>query len=357
MTPRTLILSLRGQPADVARAAGFEWEDLIATWEGAELIAPPRGHVARADRWGRWAQRALRHAPALAQRLAPTPSQARYELLVVVCRSPQDLLRLGPLAPLRARCRRAICWFSELWAGTIPSRRLDPLRTFDVIGLSYHGSVAPLQARLPEVQIRFVPPAVDTLAFQRDPELARPIDMLYMGRRDPGLHAQLQRWANAGDRHYVFTTARPGALWPPAREHRQQLAAQIGRARHFMVHPAKFDAPQQTRGQQELGFRYFEGLAAGAALVGNAPQPPVLRALFDWEDSVFALPPGDPHAADVLSRLDADPERVLAAGARNACHARQRHDWVHRWLDLLAAAGVEPTPAARARAATLRDGG
>ena len=47
------------------------------------------------------------------------------------------------------------------------------------------------------------------------------------------------------------------------REHRLLLANTIKNSRYFIVQTAKVDREDHTAGQQEVGFRYFEGAAGG----------------------------------------------------------------------------------------------
>ena len=56
------------------------------------------------------------------------------------------------------------------------------------------------------------------------------------------------------------------------RQHRELFANMAKRSRYFLVSPAKIDRTDETRGQVEIGHRYFEGAAAGAVMIGQAAE-------------------------------------------------------------------------------------
>jgi hypothetical protein len=132
---------------------------------------------------------------------------------------------------------------------------------------------------------------------------------------------------------------------PDHREHRRLLGDLLKRARYFLTYPGKVDASSQTGGQQEIGFRYFEGAAAGAVLVGEAPANPWFEKLFGWTDAVIHLPYGSADPAAALSPLESDPARRERIRRRNVLESLRRHDHVYRWAEVLRLAGLAETPA------------
>ena len=100
----------------------------------------------------------------------------------------------------------------------------------------------------------------------------------------------------------------------------------------------------RRHGQQELGYRFFEGAAAGAVMIGQAPDCEAFKELFGWPDSVVPLKPDGSDVAEMLESLRAQPDRLEEMSRRNAREALLRHDWVYRWMQILAIAGLEPTP-------------
>jgi hypothetical protein len=121
------------------------------------------------------------------------------------------------------------------------------------------------------------------------------------------------------------------------------------RSRLFIVGPAKLGVPEETRGQQEVGYRFFEGSAAGAVLVGQSPDCDSFKELFGWPDAVINVRPDGADTTAVLAALEAQPERLRAISQRNSIEALYRHDWVYRWKEILAIAGLNPTPQVDAR--------
>jgi len=138
-------------------------------------------------------------------------------------------------------------------------------------------------------------------------------------------------------------------------EHRDLYANITKRSRFFIVAPAKMNLPEETQGQVAIGRRYFEGLAAGAVLVGQAPDCEAFRRHFDWPHAVIEIQPDGSDAVAVISRLSAEPERIREISRRNAEEALRRHDWVYRWKEILSIAGLKPTPAMEAREKRLAE--
>lgn len=114
-------------------------------------------------------------------------------------------------------------------------------------------------------------------------------------------------------------------------------------SRYFMVYPSKFDAPEQTRGQVEFGFRYFEGAAAGTVLIGQIPDSDEFNSSFAWHDAVIALPDEPDALYQLLDQLEADSKRVEAIRKRNIRECLLRHDWSNRWQKLISLVDLEPT--------------
>ena len=89
--------------------------------------------------------------------------------------------------------------------------------------------------------------------------------------------------------------------------------------------------------------------------MGDAPDCETFRRAFDWPDAVIEIRPGSSDAAEVLAELAAQPERLQEISRRNAAEALLRHDWVYRWKEILAIAGLEPTRAIVARETRLKE--
>jgi hypothetical protein len=275
-----------------------------------------------------------------------------YDLLVVMCQTYWDFLFVNAIEGWRDHCRTSVCWLDELWAANLPRYRywLPSLRRFDHVVLGMHGTVGPLAEMLGR-PCHYVPGGVDAIRFTplpRPPD--RVIDFYSVGRKVEAVHRALLELAARGDRFYVHDTLHTGeSSTPDHREHRELYASTAKRSRFFLVAPGKVNVPEETRAQAEVGFRYYEGAAAGAVMVGQAPDCAPFREMFDWPDAVVPVREDGADVADVVERLSADPARLRRIADRNTREALLRHDWVYRWRRILEIAGLPPGPRMEAR--------
>ena len=139
------------------------------------------------------------------------------------------------------------------------------------------------------------------------------------------------------------------------RQHRELYANIAKRSRYFVVAGAKADMLRGAAGQVEIGYRYFEGTAAGAVMIGEAPDCDAFRELFGWPEAVIQIQPDGSDTMTVLRELGSNPERMTAISRRNTKEALLRHDWVHRWNEMFRIAGIEPSPRRAAREQRVKD--
>lgn len=351
---RVLVFSLRNLVKYPSRCSNYEVEDVIARVDRADVVAPrsPCGPPVPVQRllWSR-VGRNFPLVGGLRDALGSAPIERDYDLLFVTCQNPGDLSRLGPLAPWRARCRKAVVYVDEIWAHTIAVRpgEMAMLAQFDHIFCGQELSVPALAAATGQ-PASYLPIGVDMTRFCPWPDPpARMIDVFNMGRRSPVTHAALKTLARERGLFYLFDTLDGRANVYDPRDHREQLANLIKRSRYFVTNVAKITSPEETGGQQEVGFRFYEGAAAGAVLIGEAPRCPSFDENFGWEDAVVPMPYGTADPAAVIDALDADPERVEAIRRRNVSSSLRRHDLVYRWERVLDAVGLQPTPAVAER--------
>ncbi len=335
----------------LSRCLRFEFEDHVAEFDNCDILAPTRTHVrSAAVRWV--AERADAFLPL--KKWLPNPLERRYELLFYFIQSFPDLYPLVPWSSFHAAADVSTCYIDELWARQIPQNTgaMNLLRRFDIIFVAFEGSVEPL-SKATGRPCYYVPPSVDALALCPYPHPpARVIDFYAMGRRPPQTHAALLRRAERGDWFYHYDTF-DNARFTDHREHRKRFAGLIQRTRYFLVNTAICNEPDRTAGQRELGFRYFEGAAAGAVLIGDAPQNNAFRTLLDWPDAVVPLPFDSADIAPIIEALDADPQRVERIRRANIVNSLRRHDHVYRWAGVLKAAGLEETPMMKERRRVL----
>jgi hypothetical protein len=230
------------------------------------------------------------------------------------------------------------------------------LRQFDHVFVGMSGSVAPLSQAIGR-RCHFLPGAVDTVRFNpHSNPAARVIDVFSMGRRSEGIHQVLHRMAAGNEIFYLHDTfaAAEAQVYEP-RQHREVLAGLSRRSRYFVVAAAKMDLRGETQGQIEIGYRYYEGAAAGGVMIGQAPDCASFREMFDWPDAVVEIQRDGSDVADVLRRLGSDPHRLREISRRNVVEALLRHDWLHRWQQIFQVAGIQRSAGMAARQAHLQE--
>jgi hypothetical protein len=92
--------------------------------------------------------------------------------------------------------------------------------------------------------------------------------------------------------------------------------------------------------QLEFGSRYVEGMAAGCVILGSRESTPAFERFLDWEDSVIEMPFECPNAAELLTSLDKQPDRLREISTRNVRRALEGHDHAHRWKTIVDRLGL-----------------
>ncbi len=278
-----------------------------------------------------------------------------YDLGVAVIQSPPDLAQLCTIRGWRENTRLAVCYVEELWSAWIeqysnPRSPIHLFKEFDHVFVNCQGSVEPLR-KIIQRPVHYFGPGIDALRF-RPTRKTRSTDVFYMGRRSPVTHDALIRLLENRKITYVFDSIQ-GRITHDIRQHRELLAGTIQNARYFVVHRAKANCQDHTGGQEELGLRYFEGAAAGAVLIGSAPRSEVFQEYFDWPDAVLPMDYDCSNVAEVLADLDRQQERMEQARYRNVVESLRRHDWCHRWSEILDQVGQPVSAGVMQRAQRL----
>jgi hypothetical protein len=358
--PRVCMVSLRGANSHAAWCSNYEFEDVICSIDDVDLftLSPGAAHSAR-----EWLARRMVWKPGVRRLtkyinpgLQPISVERDYDLFVFVCMNPADLIYLSAVKGWRQRCAKAVCFMVEFYAGWAKEYEyhLSLLRDFDSVALCFSGSVETVQGVVGR-PCYHVPLAADVFRFSPFPNPPeRCIDIYSMGRRVEEIHRAFLAMAARRELFYVYDTL-PGLLIRPTdhRQHRELVANFAKRSRYFVAYPAKVGVADETRGQSEIGARYFEGAASGAVLVGQAPTVASFARQFDWPDATIELGSSADSAVTALARLEADPERVRILGRRNALEAIRRFDWCYRWREVLEMAGMQPTERLLKREAAL----
>lgn len=342
--PRVLLFSQRGLSPVISRCFSYEFEDAIRAMDRVDLLAPDY-RFRSGELIYRAFNKAGRHTRALRSvnpGVAPIRIDRRYELFFAVFQFATDLPTLNALRAWRQHCHQAVCLIEELWTrdlGRLDSQ-LALLREFDQVLTNCRQTVEPL-ARAIGRPVHYIAPGIDALRFFPATEpTARCIEVYNMGRRHPATHRALLEYTGARQSFYLFDTFRGNLPVQDPAEHRRLLAEKLRRTRFFMANKAKVNEEGETGDQEEVGFRFFEGAAAGTLMIGDPPDVASFRENFDWPDAVVHLPYGSAEIAPVLAGLESAPERVERIRRDNVRNTLQRHDWVYRWEQVLDWAGL-----------------
>jgi hypothetical protein len=361
-----LLLSMRRLSTLVGFCATYEFEDVIREVTGADRVeADDRAALELSRR----AYKLLRYGTgsrSLARTLSPNPSVVRlqrdYELFFPAFNSAYELYALAAIPDWRKRCRYAACFISEVWSHQLPRYLLEQLVNFDHIFVGVSHGVEEV-ARIIGRPCSYLPPAADVLRFTPAPQFpARVIDVFNVGRRSQVTHQALLRQAQERKIFYCYDTVAASGIDEKQRtfrvdsasEHRLMLASMLQRVRYYLASRARVNDPEYTRGHDEISARFYEGAAAGAVLIGEAPNLDTFARQFDWPDAVIHMPFDSPDIMQTLARLNADPERLARIRRNNIINAALRHDWLHRLQTVFETLHVPPTPAMQLRQQQLQ---
>lgn len=345
----------------------FEFLEVLRQIETSTILTPQgRGSVANSDPLTPTLLRELRLRTKRSLReklvggyeplMKKTKLTGDCDLLFYVCQFLEEVQEIEQIEGWRDRAGTAVIFVLESWTSTFDDypREMRVLSKFDHVFVLNGSCVEKLQARIspPVSQLNT---ATDCLrAAPSHPRPARAIDLLCIGRTDPVQHAQLQNAATAMGLFYHHDIWKKSWTddWAAVR---RQNAEMIKRSKYFLVWaPAAWHQKWRDRTGQDnaLSTRYFEGAAGGAVILGTRPECPEFDAAFDWPDAIIPLT-DDPRA--LLSALDRDPLRVFRARHANVTQCLRRHDWAHRWAQVLSTLGLQPTAAHTQRLTALSE--
>lgn len=341
--PLVSALSVRELDRHPSRCYGFEFEDVAVDLLGARLVAPEftqRPPRIGARKLQRWIRRLTGMVPEHRQLVGPTRISEKQDLFLMMCVGAGDLGILERIRGWRENSAVAVCWIQELYAkGVKDIRHPELLDQFDLVVTNCVQTIEPLRRQC-RARVEYLPLGVDALAFCPHPNPpARGIDIFWMGRRTAREHQALYAAAEAAGLSYLFATTAPENI-PNLGEHRRQLIHRIQCSKLFVVAPSRSNEPEVTGGQEEVGFRYFEGAAAGAVMIGRAADTPTFEECFSWPEAVIPLPSGPAQYPAFLAELLSQPERLAGVRSDGMYHCLTRHDWAFRIEALLQLVGL-----------------
>lgn len=339
----------------------YEAQDVFQEVDDLDLIClEPRPGYKFKERWQRrllfrdFSRRLIFQNPGLTKvRLTQ-----EYDLFLALCQYTHDFVHINAIEGWEDKCKVSVCWIDELWVAELQQCEywLHALKKFDYVFVSCLETVQALSKAIGK-PCHWLPGAVDAVRFSPYPNVPlRVVDVYSIGRRCEAIHKVLVRTAQSGSIFYLYDTSE-GSLSDvyDYRQHRNLLSSVAKRSKYFMVAPGKVNLPNETRGQEEVGRRYYEGAAAGTVMIGQAPNCVSFRKLFPWSDAVISIQSDGSDVIDVIARLDREPQEVIAVSQRNAAEALLRHDWVYRWKELLQVVGLAPLPKMTARERRLKE--
>lgn len=362
-SPRICMPTWRNFKKNAYQCGLYEAQDVLVEIDDVDLI-----HLDMTT-WGTrlgeyWLRRPLYHDVS-SKLIFVNPGLRRvrlntdYDVFIAVCATLWDLPHINAIERWRDHCRIGVCWIDEFWVSDIYHYKywLPALRQFDYVFVGTKGTVSAL-SRAANRTCFWLPGGIDALRFNPFSHPAvRPVDVYSIGRRHKGIHHEMLKAADRGEIFYVHDTQVGGGMTEvyDYRQHREMLANIAKRSRYFLVAAAKMDQLDYTQVQVEVGYRYYEGAAAGTVMIGEVPDCDAYRELFGWPEAVIQIKPDGSDTMAVLSELDSNPGRVAAISRRNTKEAVLRHDWIYRWNEMFRIVGIEPSPRGAAREQRLKE--
>ena len=349
-----------------AYCLAYEFEDTIAAVTDAQRIdgtdLPALEFSRRAFRLARLAT----GSPAVARRLAPYPRnkvvlESDFELFFPVFNHAYELYSLSIIPNWRQRCRKAACFINEVWSNMLPEYLLELLSGFDHVFIGTRHSVKDI-ARITGRPCTYLPLGVDVPSFApASRDQPRPIEVCNIGRRSPVTHQALLLDAEQRQSFYYYDTVAASGANLKSRtfrvdsphEHRRMLATLLKHSCYYIANRGHANEPEFTAGRDEISARFYEGAAAGAVMIGEAPRTEEFRQQFDWPDAVIHVPFDSPDIGRILADLNGEPERLREVRRNNVREAAQRHDWLYRIQVVFDTLGLAPTEKMQARAKRL----
>ena len=358
--PRICMPSGRNFKKEIFLSSHYEAQDVLVGVDDVELISlEPGPSYDFRDKWQRklmfrdFTRRLIFMNPGLQKiKLA-----REYDVFLVRCQTEKDLPDINAIEGWKEHCKTSVCWIDELWVAQLPKDKywLHMFKEFDYIFVGLSETVDPLSKAI-DRPVHWLPGGVDALRFTPYPTPpSRVIDVYSIGRRREEVHQRLLQAAESMENFYIYDTS-AGSMSElyDHRQHRDLFANIAKRSRYFMVAPGKMDDFAGMQGQSVVGYRYYEGAAAGAVMIGQAPNGQTFRQMFPWPDAVIPIQPDGSDVLEVLAQLASDPARLSMASQRNAIGALLHFDWVYRWKEVLKAAGLEPSPGMVSRESHLK---
>jgi hypothetical protein len=192
------------------------------------------------------------------------------------------------------------------------------LERLDPCFIAYLEATTELKRRFPLGKFVWLPHAGNTDIFYPRKEEKRNF-VFNMGRRHEPLHQALLTYCAARGLNYFYSDR---FLFG------EELGLAASSAEYFVASPREVVDPKTNTAFSPLSPRYFEGLAAGARLLGTIPASGEYNALLPTD----AICEVSLDGSDLAERLDRDrqnPDNQRAADAASTL-VREHHSWRRR---------------------------
>ncbi|MEA5570619.1 glycosyltransferase [Calothrix sp. UHCC 0171] len=360
-TPRILIASMRKMHLEAFRSPEFEFEDLICQLDHVDILLPQFDYSRSQKtkkRLANYLALKTNRKELLNSGCIPTKVSKNYDLFFFICQGCWDITTINSIQGWRNQCQKSVAWVDEIWIKELSDRKtklcVELLQSFDYI-FTPHNESAKAVANLTNRPCYSLAYGIDAIKFCPFPNpKPRNIDIYSIGRRSPIVHQSLLKFAEDKNLLYLHDTLK-GLHMNNYKEHRHLYSNLIKRSRYFISNKAKFDTPEQTDGQEELGSRFFEGAASGAVMIGIPPKCETFATHFNWTDSVIPICYDTNNLGELITELDQQPERLEQIRKHNVVNSLLRHDWVYRWEQILETVGIDPTPTILSRKNQLQN--
>src|SRR6187402_3382551 len=223
------------------------------------------------------------------------------------------------------------CWEPQwaLWTSRLKRNRVRFAMFSSADSAEY------LKGKVPGLLTHWIPEAIaDTEVISAPlPLTERGIDLLEYGRVHASFHDQARMELDHLKRHHVF----PGGKHSPSLDP-QGLLAQRRNAKLVVVYPQCDTHPRRAGRVETVTLRYFEGMAAGALLIGRAPRELIDLFGYDPTVTVDVRKNVGHQVLDILSRIEGYQSLV----ERNLQRVREVGVWSVRadqMIDALRSAG------------------
>jgi hypothetical protein len=357
---RVLVWSQRNIENFIFNSCLFEFEDIINQVDLADVIAPPQYNFG-----GKLVKKFVKNNTQYFKSIAKLNPycqsislEREYDILLTILDFPGNLSSINLLKNWRETCKFSVCYLVEIWRKDLPKLKnfLDFFQNFDLICLGHSEIVDDVQKIIKRPCI-YLPPGVDAVKFC--PDLAtshRSIDLLTLGRRSEVVHQALLELAEQKNFFYYYDYI-SGAEQRSNRyqEHRTLISNLLKSSRYFITNYAKVNQFQQTHGQREIGYRFFEGAAAGNILLGCSPDNAAFKYYFDWDNAVIPINFDEHNIVKIIAELDSQPELLKQIQTDNVVNSLLRHDWVYRWEQILNKLDISLTPGIEKRQHQLKN--